>query len=48
MLKFVRFRGAWEAQSVGPLTLDFGLGNNDCMVERSIPTSGSMLGMKPD
>ena len=40
-----KMRGAWVAQSVEHLTLDFGSGH-DLRVVRSSPLSGSMLGVE--
>ena len=39
-------RGAWVAQSVEPLTLDFGSGH-DPRVVASSPVSGSTLSIEP-
>ena len=44
--KWVKFRGAWAAQSVEHLTLDFGSGH-DLRVVRLSPVLGSALGMEP-
>ena len=45
-LKKAEKRGAWVAQSVKCLTLDFKSGH-DFMVVRLNPVSGSVLGMEP-